>query len=150
VLNRTYDNQVCSIARSLEVVGERWSLLIVRDAFLGLRRFDEFQHSLGIARNVLSDRLDRLVDTGVFERRLYNEHPPRHEYRLTERGRDFFPVIFGLMRWGDKHAAPQGPPRVVIHRGCGGAIDDHLCCKACGRALAVREVEIQPGPAAAA
>ncbi|HEX3317092.1 MAG TPA: helix-turn-helix domain-containing protein [Solirubrobacteraceae bacterium] len=150
MLSRTYDNQVCSIARSLEVVGERWTVLILRDAFLGLRRFDEFQRSLGIARNVLSDRLDRLVDEGIFERRLYNEHPPRSEYRLTDRGRDLFPTVFSLMRWGDKHAAPGGPPRVVRHRGCGGAIDDHLRCERCGEALTGREVETLPGPGAAA
>jgi DNA-binding HxlR family transcriptional regulator len=150
MLNRTYDKQVCSVARALEVVGERWTMLIVRDAFLGLRRFDEFQRSLGVARNVLSDRLDRLVDEGIFERRLYREHPPRYEYRLTDRGRDLYPVVFGLMRWGDKHAAPNGPPRVLRHRDCGGPIDDHMVCEKCGAALSVRDVETLRGPGAKA
>jgi len=146
VLKRTYDDQVCSIARALEVVGERWSLLILRDAFLGLRRFDDFQRSLGVARNVLADRLDRLVEAGVFERVRYTERPPRFEYRLTERGRDLYPVLFGLMRWGDKHAAPNGPPRVVLHRGCGGTPDDHLVCAKCGESLSVGQLETRAGP----
>jgi DNA-binding HxlR family transcriptional regulator len=145
VLNRTYDDQVCSIARALEVVGERWSLLILRDAFLGLRRFDDFQRSLGVARNVLAHRLDRLVEAGVFERVRYTERPPRFEYRLTERGRDLYPVLFGLMRWGDKHAAPNGPPRLVLHRGCGGRPDDHLVCAKCGEPLGVHQIETRPG-----
>jgi DNA-binding HxlR family transcriptional regulator len=149
VLNRTYDAQVCSVARALEVVGERWSLLILRDAFLGLRRFDAFQRSLGVARNVLADRLDRLVEAGLFERVRYHERPPRFEYQLTERGRDLYPVIFGLMRWGDKHAAPNGPPRLVLHRGCGGAPDDHLVCAKCGESLSVRQLETRPGPGVA-
>jgi DNA-binding HxlR family transcriptional regulator len=146
VLNRTYNDQVCSIARALEVVGERWSLLILRDAFLGLRRFDDFQRSLGVARNVLADRLDRLVEAGVFERVRYTERPPRFEYRLTERGRDLYPVLFGLMRWGDKHAAPDGPPRTVLHRGCGGTPDDHLVCAKCGESLSVGQLETRAGP----
>jgi len=146
VLKRTYDDQVCSIARALEVVGERWSLLILRDAFLGLRRFDDFQRSLGVARNVLADRLDRLVEAGVFERVRYTERPPRFEYRLTERGRDLYPVLFALMRWGDKHAAPNGPPRVVLHRGCGGTPDDHLVCAKCGESLSVGQLETRAGP----
>jgi len=146
VLNRTYDDQVCSIARALEVVGERWSLLILRDAFLGLRRFDDFQRSLGVARNVLADRLDRLVEAGVFERVRYTERPPRFEYRLTKRGRDLYPVLFGLMRWGDKYAAPNGPPRVLLHRGCGGTPDDHLVCAKCGESLSVGQLETRAGP----
>jgi DNA-binding HxlR family transcriptional regulator len=146
VLNRTYDDQVCSIARALEVVGERWTLLIIRDALRGVRRFDDFQQRLGIARNVLANRLERLVDTGILERRLYNEHPPRYEYRLTERGRDLQPVVFSLMRWGDKHAAPDGPPILLSHRDCGGAIDDHRICLKCGEALGGRDIETRPGP----
>jgi len=146
MLNRTYENQVCSIARALEVVGERWTILIVRDAFLGVRRFDDFQRSLGIARNVLADRLDRLVEAGIFERRPYQDRPPRYEYRLTERGLDLHPAIFSLMKWGDKHAAPNGPPRLTLHRGCGGEIDDHLTCSKCGARVTARQVEARPGP----
>jgi DNA-binding HxlR family transcriptional regulator len=146
VLRRDYEGQDCSIARALEVVGERWTLLIVRDVFLGVRRFDDFQRSLGIARNVLANRLDRLVEAGIFERRRYQERPPRYEYRLTERGRDLYPVVFSLMRWGDKHAAPDGPPRLTRHRGCGGDIDDHRTCVKCGAQVAARDVEVRPGP----
>jgi len=146
MLNRTYDNQVCSIARALEIVGERWTILIVRDAFLGVRRFDDFQRSLGIARNVLADRLDRLVEAGIFERRPYQDRPPRYEYRLTEPGLDLHPVIFSLMKWGDKHLAPDGPPRLALHRGCGGEIDEHLTCSKCGERVAARQIEARPGP----
>src|SRR4051812_25620460 len=107
VLHRTYDDQTCSVARALEVVGERWTLLILRDAFLGVRRFDDFQADLGIARNVLTDRLGRLVNAGVLEKRAYSERPPRFEYRLTDKGRDLWPVVHALARWGDKHDAPE-------------------------------------------
>src|SRR3954454_20558053 len=103
MLGRTYDDQVCSVARALEVVGERWTLLIVRDALLGIRRFEDFQRDLGIARNVLTDRLSRLVDLGVLDRVAYSEKPLRHEYRLTEKGLDLWPVVFALGKWGDRH-----------------------------------------------
>src|SRR5205823_10250398 len=103
VLNREYQGQNCSIARALELVGERWTLLIVRDAFLGLRRFDEFQASLGIARNVLTDRLNRLVDEGIFERVRYSERPERFEYRLTPKGRDLNVALSALRQWGDTY-----------------------------------------------
>src|SRR6266852_4038477 len=104
MLRNDYENQTCSIAGALEVVGERWSLLIVRDVLLGLRRFDELQGHLGIARNVLQVRLTRLVDEGVLERRLYQARPPRHEYLLTEKGLDLWPMIVALMKWGDRYA----------------------------------------------
>jgi DNA-binding HxlR family transcriptional regulator len=105
VLLRTYDDQVCSIARALEVVGERWSLLIVRDAFLGLSRFEQFQESLGIGRNVLTNRLARLVEAGVFDRIRYQEHPDRFDYRLTPMGRQLLVPLLALMHWGDDHLA---------------------------------------------
>ena len=104
------DHLNCSIARSLEIVGEWWSLLIVRDAFLGIRRFDDFQRDLGISRNILSDRLATLVEHGIFERRRYQEHPERFEYRLTQKGVELYPVIVSLLRWGDKWESPDGPP----------------------------------------
>jgi DNA-binding HxlR family transcriptional regulator len=148
VLHRTYDAQTCSVARSLEVVGERWTLLILRDAFLGVRRFDDFQQDLGIARNVLTDRLARLVEEGVLERRAYSEHPPRYEYRLTDKGRDLWPVVHALARWGDKHDAPNGPPTLFLHRGCGGTVSDHRICESCGAELEVRDVEARRGPGA--
>src|SRR5215468_3229342 len=99
MLRRTYDDQICSIARALEVIGERWTLLIVRDALLGRSRFDDFQHSLGLARNVLTDRLNRLVEAGVLERVPYQQHPPRHEYRLTPMGHELAVPVIGLMHW---------------------------------------------------
>lgn len=149
VLHNTYEGQTCSVARTLEVVGERWTLLILRDAFLGVRRFDEFQRSLGVARNVLNTRLQRLVDAGLLERRLYQERPPRHEYRLTARGRDLWPALVALMHWGDHHfAADSGPPLALEHRGCGGAVDDRRLCLECGAALEVWDVRAVPGPGA--
>jgi DNA-binding HxlR family transcriptional regulator len=147
MLNRDYENQVCTIAGALEVVGERWSLLIIRDVFLGLRRFDQLQANLGIARNVLQTRLTRLVEQGVLEKRRYSDHPPRSEYRLTEKGLDLWPTLVALMYWGDAYAAPAaGPPVVLEHRGCGGAVDAHRTCVACGERLQVRDVWAKPGP----
>ena len=110
MLPRTYENQNCSIARTLEVVGERWTALILRDAVRGTRRFEDFQASLGIARNILSARLARLCEEGILERRRYQERPARDEYHLTAKGRDLEPVLLGLLRWGDRYAAPDGPP----------------------------------------
>ena len=115
VLKRDYDDQNCSVARALEVVGERWTLLIIRDAFLGLRRFDQFQESLGIARNVLTDRLNRLVEEGILDRVRYNERPERYEYRLTPKGRDLGIALAGLRQWGDKYLSEQ-PPRITRRR----------------------------------
>jgi DNA-binding HxlR family transcriptional regulator len=112
VLKRDYLGQNCSIARALEVVGERWTLLIVRDAFLGLRRFEQFQESLGIARNVLTDRLNRLVGEGILERVRYGERPERYEYRLTHKGRELNLALGGLRQWGDKYLSEK-PSRVL-------------------------------------
>jgi DNA-binding HxlR family transcriptional regulator len=141
VLHNTYDGQHCSVARALEVIGERWTILILRDAFLGVRRFDDFQRSLGIARNVLNTRLQRLVDAGLLERRRYQVRPERHEYRLTDMGLDLWPSILALMQWGDRHlTGPDGPPVRLEHRGCGGGVDDRRDCERCGEALGPRDV----------
>ncbi len=149
MLGNTYDNQACSIAGALAVVGERWSLLIVREVFLGVRRFDEMQADLGIARNVLDTRLKRLVEQGVLEKRRYQERPPRCEYRLTEKGLDLWPAMVALMQWGDRHAAPSaGPPVLLEHKGCGGAVDAYRTCESCGAKLSAREVQARPGPGA--
>ena len=148
MLPARYDGQVCSIARSLEHIGERWTLLILRDMFLGVRRFDALQRRLGIARNVLTARLEKLVDEGIVERRPYSERPLRHDYRLTEKGRDLWPVLVALMQWGDRYAAPGGPPVVLRHLGCGGTLDDHRICERCGEALDVRDVQALRGPGA--
>jgi DNA-binding HxlR family transcriptional regulator len=136
MLGNSYENQSCSIAGALEVIGERWSLLIVRDVFLGLRRFDEIQSDLGIARNVLNTRLTRLLQ----------ERPPRYEYRLTDKGLDLWPTIVSLMQWGNRYAAPDGPPVLLEHRDCGGSVDEHRICERCGERLSVRDVRALPGP----
>jgi DNA-binding HxlR family transcriptional regulator len=149
MLGNRYENQTCSIAATLDVVGERWSLLIVRNVMLGLRRFEEMQQNLGIARNVLQSRLSGLVEQGVLERRAYQERPARYEYRLTDKGLDLWPTIVALMQWGDRHAAaPAGPPVVLEHRGCGGSVDEHRICARCGERLKVRDVRALAGPGA--
>jgi DNA-binding HxlR family transcriptional regulator len=150
MLGNSYDGQVCSIARSLELIGERWTVLIIRDAFLGIRRFDDFQRSLGIARNVLQGRLERLTDNGILERVRYQERPERYEYRLTEKGLDLWPVLVSMLKWGDRNAAPDGPPVVLEHRGCGGEVNDRRICDACGTPLGPRDVRALRGPAAVA
>jgi DNA-binding HxlR family transcriptional regulator len=146
MLPADYESQNCSIARALELVGERWTILILRDAFLGTRRFDEFQRSLGIARNVLQSRLERLVEAGILRREPYQERPRRFEYRLTAKGVDLWPVIVALLKWGDRHAAPAGPPVLLEHKGCGGEIDDRRRCLRCGVELQAWEVVAKPGP----
>ena len=147
MLGRNYESQICSLARALEIVGERWTLLIVRDALLGLRRFDDFQEDLGVARNVLADRLRRLVEHGILERVRYQERPERFEYQLTERGRELMMAIFALMHWGDRHLAGRaGPPRLAEHRDCGGAVVEQLTCTSCGQALTPGEITTRPGP----
>jgi DNA-binding HxlR family transcriptional regulator len=145
VLRRTYDNQNCSIARALETIGERWTLLILRDAFLGTRRFEDFQRSLGIARNVLTVRLKTLTDRGLLERVRYQERPERYEYRLTDMGVDLWPVLFTLMRFGDKHGSGGLPPTIVEHADCGAGIDDHMCCTKCGLQVGPRDVVARRG-----
>jgi DNA-binding HxlR family transcriptional regulator len=150
VLHRTYEGQVCSVARALEVVGERWTMLIVRDALLGIRRFDDFQRNLGISRGVLTARLEWLCDEGILERRRYQERPERFEYRLTQKGRDLWPVMMALVRWGDRYEAEGGPPRLITHRDCGGEITDRLTCAKCGGEVSLQDVQTRPGPGARA
>jgi DNA-binding HxlR family transcriptional regulator len=150
MLKADYDGQNCSIARSLELVGERWTLLIVREAFLGTRRFDDFQKRLGLARNVLQARLERLVEAGILRREPYQERPPRHEYRLSAKGVDLWPVIVALLKWGDRHAAPNGPPMILEHKGCGGEVDDRRRCTRCGADLEAWDVQARYGPGASA
>jgi DNA-binding HxlR family transcriptional regulator len=122
MLRRDYEGQEpCSVAWTLELVGDRWTWLIVRDAFLGLSRFGEFRESLGIAANVLADRLDRLVEEGVFERVPYRSRPPRYEYRLTQKGRDLFTALNAIREWGDRHLSPS-PMRLLRRRSDGHAV----------------------------
>jgi DNA-binding HxlR family transcriptional regulator len=137
----------CSIARTLDVVGEWWSLLIVRDAFLGVTRFDEWQRRLGIARNVLTARLDHLVEQGVFERRRYQDRPPRDEYVLTRKGRDLAPVLGALRAWGDRHEpTPGGPTTLLVHDDCGHTTELVQTCSHCGERLRPGTTHIEPGP----
>jgi DNA-binding HxlR family transcriptional regulator len=150
MLRSDYSGQTCSIAATLELIGERWTLLIIRDAFLGIRRFDDFQRRLGIARNVLQSRLERLVDEGVLRRVEYQQRPRRFEYRLTSKGVDLWPVLVTLMKWGDKHAFPDGPPMIMRHAGCGGEVDDRRMCTECGKPLEAKDVMVEPGPGAPA
>jgi DNA-binding HxlR family transcriptional regulator len=149
MLGRDYAGQACSIARALEVIGERWSMLIIRDVFLGLRRFDEIQADLGVARNVLTARLEHLVEAGVLEKVLYQERPARYEYRPTEKGLDLWPVMVELMQWGDRHApAAAGPPVVHRHRDCGGALGIGRRCERCGEHVERLGVTVEAGPGA--
>ena len=129
----------CSIGRAMEILGERWTFLILRESFYGVRRFSDMQRNLGIARNILSTRLQTLVANGILERRLYQEEPPRHEYRLTEAGRDLYPAIVTLMRWGDRHLSTD-PPVVLRHNSCGHEADPLLVCSHCHEELDPHEV----------
>lgn len=136
----------CSVAQCLEVVGEWWSMLILRDVFLGVTRFDDIQERLGISRNILSRRLSALVDAGVLKKVPYSEHPPRFEYRLTPKGVDLWPVLTAMRQWGDRYAAPDGPPLVTRHKGCGMVSESVMVCSACGEQVQARDVEALPGP----
>jgi DNA-binding HxlR family transcriptional regulator len=139
----------CSIARPLSFLGERWTVLVLRDLTLGRRRFDEIQDSLGIASNVLSQRLATLVDEGIAERRRYSEHPERFEYRLTQKGLDLVPVLLSLLAWGDRYTAgPEGPPLETVHDDCGHAFHAVSTCSACGEEIDPRHVHNRPGPGA--
>ncbi len=149
VVQRTsFEDMNCSVAQCLEAVGEWWSLLIVRDAFLGVKRFDDFQARLGISRNVLNQRLNRLVDNGIFERVPYQDHPPRAEYRLTDKGRDLWQVVGAMRQWGDRWAAPEGPSLSIRHVACGQVVQAVPVCSHCGGALDVRSVTAEAGPGA--
>jgi DNA-binding HxlR family transcriptional regulator len=143
----SFSEMNCSVAQCLEVIGEWWSMLIVRDASLGVSRFDDFQSRLGISRNVLQQRLTHLVDHGVLERVAYQQHPPRHDYRLTDKGRDLWPVLAAMRQWGDRWAAPDGPPLEVVHRGCGHVMHVEPRCSECGEQLELRQLRAVPGPA---
>jgi DNA-binding HxlR family transcriptional regulator len=143
---KSFSEMDCSVAQCLEVIGEWWSMLIIRDTFMGVTRFEEFQRRLGISRNILRDRLASLVETGVLVRVPYSEHPPRDDYRLTEKGRDLWPVLTAMRQWGDQYAAPDGPPIEIVHRSCGQAIRAELTCAWCAERLTYRNVQAIPGP----
>ena len=140
MLERDYRDQDCSIAATLELIGERWTILVIRDIWLGRRRFGQIQENLGIARNVLSARLGRLLDAGIIEKRIYSERPERYEYFLTEKGLDLWPVMVAMQGWGDRHlAGPEGPAVAIVHKECGGAVNDRRICERCGQELQVRD-----------
>jgi DNA-binding HxlR family transcriptional regulator len=146
-----YTDENCTIKGTLEIVGEKWSLLVLREAFLGIRRFDDFHRALGCARNLLSERLAKLVDQGVLERVAYREpgQRRRHEYHLTEKGLDLEPVLVALMQWGTRWTADRdGPPVEVRHRGCGAKVNAVLACERGHTDLKPHETEAVPGPGA--
>jgi DNA-binding HxlR family transcriptional regulator len=139
----------CSIARTLDIVGEPWSPLIIRDIWVGMTRFDDIQRDLGISRKVLSERLTSLVEHGVLERRAYTDRPPRHDYVLTEKGYEFCDVLIAITAWGDRWTAGDiGPPVLLRHRGCGQVTHVELRCAQCGEPLHANAVDVEPGPGA--
>ena len=143
------DQENCSLARALAVVGDRWTLLVLREAFLRVRRFDDFQSRLGIARRVLAERLAHLVENDVLARVAYQQTPQRFEYRLTKRGLDLYPILIGLVHWGDQHfAGKKGPPLLHRHLSCGHDFSAVLTCSECGDVVDPRDVEPHPGPGA--
>ena len=135
----------CSIQASLDILGDRWTILILRDAFRGVRRFDDFRRDLEIARPVLTERLRRLVESGVFERRLYCERPPRYEYRLTPMGAALSPTLVALMRWGDDWLSADGPPTVLVHETCGEPLDQAFVCWHCDETFTQSAIGSRPG-----
>ncbi len=138
----------CPIARSMERVSDEWSVLILRDALYGLTRFDEFQKSLGIAPNILTKRLSALVEAGMLERTQYSEHPPRHEYRLTEAGRDFRTVILAMLAWGNRHFAQEGLATMIVDKATGEIADPVLVDRKTGRSIIGPDFKVTAGPAA--
>ena len=136
----------CSAVRVMDLIGERWTLLVLREAFMGVRRFSDMQRDLGVARNILSDRLKHLVEHGILERRRYQERPDRFEYRLTEKGKELQPAILTLMKWGDDHMSPDGPPVLLEHTECGHDMEPVLVCSHCAEPLNSRNVKPKPGP----
>jgi DNA-binding HxlR family transcriptional regulator len=145
---KSFEKMACPIARSLERVGEWWSMLIMRDALHGMTRFDEFEKSLGIAPNMLTRRLNALVEAGLLERRRYSQHPPRDEYVPTARGRDFRPVLFSLVAWGNKHFTPEGRSVILVNRKTGAAVDPIIADPATGGPVDEPDYTLAAGPAA--
>ena len=144
VLGKTYDSQICSIARALELVGERWTLLIVRDAlFAGVTRFNDHQHNLGIATNILKSRLDALIDAGIMQRQTAPSG--QHEYVLTDKGRDLLPALIALTHWGDRWATSDAPPILYRHSGCGTEAGVQTTCAVHGP-IDPADIEPEPGP----
>jgi len=145
---RDFPRDACSIASTLEVIGERWTMHVLREAFMGVRRFEDFRRNIGVARNILSDRLSTLVAEGILRRELYSEHPPRSEYRLTRKGIDLYGILIELMKWGNRWApCSDGPAVVLRHRECGSVVEPVLACPGCGKPMQAWDLEALPGPA---
>jgi DNA-binding HxlR family transcriptional regulator len=137
----------CSMARTISVIGDRWTLMILRDCFLRIRRFEDFERSLGITRHLLADRLRKLVKAGVLRKQAYNERPKRYEYRLTDKGLDLYPVMMAVVHWGDTHmAGSKGRPLLHEHIACGHTFDPVMSCSHCQAAVDARAVRVRPGP----
>jgi DNA-binding HxlR family transcriptional regulator len=146
-----FGDMACSIARTLDVVGEPWSPLIVRDVWVGIRRFDQLQADLGISTKVLTERLKWLVERGILDRRAYAERPQRHEYVLTDKGAELCSILMAMTAWGDKHLAGEaGPPALLRHTACGHHTHAEVRCAHCGEVMDARTVQPEPGPGAAA
>ena len=142
--------ETCSVARTVSVIGDRWTLLILRDCFLRVRRFEAFQERLGVTRHILADRLRKLVKAGVLAKIQYQTRPRRYEYRLTQKGLDLHPVLMTLVHWGDVHmAGRKGRPIIHEHTRCAHSFDPLLTCSACGEEVTAKEVRVRPGPGAA-
>ncbi len=145
------EQEQCSVARTVAVIGDRWSLLILRDCFLRIRRFEEFQSRLGVTRHILADRLKKLVRFGVLRRTPYQDKPPRYEYILTQKGLDLYPVVMAIVHWGDIHMVDErGRPMLHEHKRCGKLFDPGLVCSECGEPILAKEVHVHTGPGAAA
>jgi DNA-binding HxlR family transcriptional regulator len=145
-----FGDMVCSIARTLDVIGEPWSPLILRDIFVGMNRFEQIQQDLGISRKVLTERLKWLVESGVLERHAYSQRPPRHEYRLTIKGTELCDLLLVMVRWGDRWLAGEaGPPVLYRHHACGRISHVELRCSECGEPMSATDIDVEPGPGAA-
>jgi len=143
------EEEQCSVARTVAVIGDRWSLLILRDCFLRVRRFEDFQARLGVTRHILADRLKKLVRHGVLRRVPYQTRPKRHEYILTQKGLDLYPIIMAIVHWGDVHMVDErGRPKLYQHKRCGKMFDPVMICSKCGEPLSAREVHVHVGPGA--
>ncbi|WP_280503362.1 winged helix-turn-helix transcriptional regulator [Nocardia farcinica] len=144
----SFEDMNCSLAQCLEVVGEWWTLLIIRDVLFGVTRFEEFRSRLGIARNVLNQRLEHLVEQGVLEKRPYQHNPVRYDYLPTEKGRSLWTVVTAMRQWGDRWAAPDGPPIETVHTTCGHTVTIEPMCSACGERVRGGELQLVYGPGA--
>lgn len=143
------DREACSVARTVSVIGDRWTLLILRDCFRRVRRFDAFEADLGITRHVLADRLRKLVELGVLQKTPYQDRPRRYEYRLTPKGLDLHPVLMALVHWGDVHMTDRrGRPLLYEHQACGKVFDPVTVCSECGEPVTAKDVHVHPGPGA--